>query len=74
MQKFNIFLKPTSLKSAINRIHKYCAIIKSDIDNGDSKKITSIAKGYYEKCDFLKDLLLKKEKPEEDKQNVSKKL
>ncbi|KAM7344340.1 uncharacterized protein ACRADG_011102 isoform 4-T4 [Cochliomyia hominivorax] len=69
MQKFNIFLKPTALKAAINRIHKYCEIIKSDLDNGDAKKITSIAKGYYEKCDFLKDLLAKKATPETDKQN-----
>lgn len=72
MQKFNIFLKPTALKAAINRIHKYCEIIKSDMDNGDAKKITSIAKGYYEKCDFLKDLLAKKATPETEKQNVSK--
>ncbi|XP_037827356.1 zinc finger protein interacting with ribonucleoprotein K-like isoform X1 [Lucilia sericata] len=69
MQKFNIFLKPTGLKSAINQIHKYCVIIKSDLDNGDTKKVTSIAKGYYEKCDFLKDLLAKKAIPEGDKQN-----
>ncbi|KAI8127117.1 Zinc finger protein 227 [Lucilia cuprina] len=69
MQKFNIFLKPTGLRSAINQIHKYCVIIKSDLDNGDTKKVTSIAKGYYEKCDFLKDLLAKKAIPEGDKQN-----
>lgn len=72
MQKFNIFLKPTALKAAINRVHKYCEIIKSDMDNGDAKKITAIAKGYYEKCDFLKDLLAKKATPETEKQNVSK--
>ncbi|XP_065370448.1 zinc finger protein 93-like isoform X4 [Calliphora vicina] len=69
MQKFNIFLKPSGLKSAINQVHKYCVIIKSDLDNGDSKKVTSIAKGYYEKCEFLKDLLARKAIPEGDKQN-----
>lgn len=72
MQKFNIFLKPSTLKSAINRIHKYCAIIKSDLEKGDNnKKVTSIAKGYYEQCEFLKQFLERKAPPEDNKRNVS---
>lgn len=71
MQKFNIYLKPSSLKSAINKVHKYCNIIKTDLENGDEKKVTSVAKAYYERCDFLKDLLEKKKLDQDDHRNVS---
>ncbi|XP_073847340.1 uncharacterized protein [Musca autumnalis] len=60
MQKFNIFMKTSTLNQALNSVHKYCAVIKDHLESKNTKKLPKITLGYYEKCDFLKDLLIKK--------------
>ncbi|XP_073812848.1 uncharacterized protein [Musca autumnalis] len=60
MQKFNIFMKATTLNQALNSVHKYCAIIKDHLESKNPKKLPEIALSYYKKCDFLQDLLIKK--------------
>ncbi|XP_075165142.1 uncharacterized protein LOC142237645 [Haematobia irritans] len=58
MQKFNIFMKLSGLTRALNTVHKYCAIIKNNIETG--KKMPQFTMGYYNKCEFLKDFLIKR--------------
>ncbi|XP_075165143.1 uncharacterized protein LOC142237646 [Haematobia irritans] len=58
MQKFNIFMKLSALNRALNTVHKYCAIIKNNIETG--KKMPHFTMDYYNKCAFLKDLLIKR--------------
>lgn len=60
MQKFNVFLKPSTLNRAFNSVHKNCAIIKHKLETPGQKKLPEFTMGYYNKCDFLKDLLIKK--------------
>ncbi|XP_059225360.1 zinc finger protein 141-like isoform X2 [Stomoxys calcitrans] len=60
MQKFNIYMKSSTLNRALNTVHKYCAIIKHNLETGGQKKIPDFTMGYYSKCEFLKDLIIKK--------------
>lgn len=60
MQKFNVYLKSTELNRALNRVQKYCAIIKHTIEEtAGQKKLPVVTMGYYRKCDFLKELIIK---------------
>uniref|UniRef100_A0A1I8PAX4 Protein krueppel n=1 Tax=Stomoxys calcitrans TaxID=35570 RepID=A0A1I8PAX4_STOCA len=60
MQKFNIYMKSSTLNRALNTVHKYCAIIKHNLETGEPKQFPDFTMGYYSKCEFLKDLIIKK--------------
>uniref|UniRef100_A0A1B0BE62 Protein krueppel n=1 Tax=Glossina palpalis gambiensis TaxID=67801 RepID=A0A1B0BE62_9MUSC len=60
MQKFNVYMKDKNLHKALDKLHRLCAGIKQNFDDPNPKKIPSVAKEYYKRCEFLNELIERK--------------